>query len=308
MPTEKKLTGYLFVDEQLSRERLRFESSKINNLNHKIRLLFHPLLWVVIALRNILCGYKITYLNKMNVKTKRPIIFCITHIGKADIEVSAQILKKHFYLLSGDFENVHGNLDGFFLELHGIIYLDKFNKHDTKSAKDRAVKILNKNGNIMWFVEGTWNLSENLPVLPLPFGVIEVAQKTGAIILPVALEQYDKNFYVNFGELFDVSNYEKNDDEYSFKVSLIQKLRDQMATLKYEIWEKQKPFEREYIPSNYYEKYVEHQVSQWKFTYEEIQSKVFNPPNIITYENAFKHLNEIKPTKQNAFLFNKRLK
>ncbi|MBE6739370.1 MAG: hypothetical protein E7565_03525 [Ruminococcaceae bacterium] len=293
---------------ELSEERLKFENSKINKLNHKVRLLFHPLLWIVITLRNILSGYKVIHLNKMNIKTKRPIIFCITHIGKADIEISAQILKKHFYLLSGDFENVHGNLDGFFLELHGIIYLDKFNKNDTKSAKEKAVKTLNKNGNIMWFVEGTWNLSENLPVLPLPFGVIEVAQKTGALILPVALEQYDKKVYVNFGELFDVSNYEKTEDEYSFKISLIQKLRDQMATLKFQIWEKQEPFQRENIPSNYHQKYVDYQVSQWKFTYEEIESKVFNPPNIIKYQKAFEHLNEINPTKQNAFLFNKRLK
>ena len=291
---------------ELSRERLKFEKSKINNLNHKIRLFFHPLLWIVITFRNMLSGHKVIRLNKMNVKTKRPIIFCITHIGKVDIEISAQILKKHFYLLSGDFENVHGNLDGFFLELHGIIYLDKFNKEDTKNAKEKAIKILNKKGNIMWFVEGTWNLSENLPVLPLPFGIIEVAQKSGALILPVALEQYDKNIYVNFGELFDVTN--NYDDEISYKLSAIEKLRDQMATLKFQIWEKQGIFKRNDIPADYHIKNVKHQVSLWKFTYEEIQSKVFAPKNIVTNEDAFAHLNYIKPTRQNAFLFNKRLK
>lgn len=293
---------------ELSRERLKFEKSKINNLNHKIRVLFHPLLWVVITLRNILSGHKVISLNKMNTKTKRPIIFCITHIGKVDIEISAQILKKHFYLLSGDFENVHGNLDGFFLELHGIIYLDKFNKEDTKNAKEKAIKTLNKKGNIMWFVEGTWNLSENLPVLPLPFGIIEVAQKSGALILPIALEQYDKNIYVNFGELFEVTNNNNNDDEISYKLSAIENLRDQMATLKFQIWEKQGVFKREDIPEKYFSEYVEHQVSLWKFTYDLIQSKVFKPKSIIETNDAFAHLKEINPTMQNAFLFNKRLK
>ena len=292
---------------ELSHERLRFEKSKINNLNHKIRLLFHPLLWVVITLRNILSGYKVIRLNKMKAKTKRPIIFCITHIGKVDIEISAQILKRHFYLLSGDFENVHGNLDGFFLELHGIIYLDKFNKEDTKNAKEKAIKTLNKKGNIMWFVEGTWNLSGNLPVLPLPFGIIEVAQKSGALILPIALEQYDKNIYVNFGELFEVTNND-NDEEISYKLSAIEKLRDQMATLKFQIWEKQGVFKREDIPENYFSEHVKHQVSLWKFTYDLIQSKVFKPKSIIETNDAFAHLKEINPTMQNAFLFNKRLK
>ena len=244
----------------------------------------------------------------MKAKTKRPIIFCITHIGKVDIEISAQILKRHFYLLSGDFENVHGNLDGFFLELHGIIYLDKFNKDDTKNAKGKAIKILNKKGNIMWFVEGTWNLSENLPVLPLPFGIIEVAQKSGALILPIALEQLDKNIYVNFGELFEVTNNNNNDDEISYKLSAIENLRDQMATLKFQIWEKQGVFKREDIPEKYFSEYVEHQVSLWKFTYDLIQSKVFKPKSIIETNDAFAHLKEINPTMQNAFLFNKRLK
>ena len=87
MPTEKEMTG-------LSQKRLKFEKSKINHLNHKTRLLFHPLLWVVITLRNILSGYRVVYLNKTSIKTNKPIIFCISHIGKVDIEISAQILKK----------------------------------------------------------------------------------------------------------------------------------------------------------------------------------------------------------------------
>lgn len=293
---------------ELSHERLKFEKSMINNLNHRIRLLFHPLLWVVITLRNILSGRKIIYINKMNAKTNRPIIFAITHIGKVDIEISAQVLKKHFYLLSGDFENVHGNLDGFFLELHGIIYLDKFNKEDTKRAKEKAIITLNKKGNIMWFPEGTWNLSENLPILPLPFGIIEVAQKTGAVILPVALEQYDKNIYVNFGELFEASCFEHNKDEFEFKTAAINALRDEMATLKYQIWEQQSTLQRETVSKEYHNKYVEKQVASWKFTYESIQSKVFKPKNVTTSNEAFAHLEFIKPTMQNAFLFNKRLK
>ena len=293
----------------LKEKRLKFENSIINRLNHKVRLVFHPMLWFVITLRNRLSGYKVICLNKANMKTNRPIIFCITHIGKIDIEISAQVLKKHFYLLSGDFENVHGNLDGFFLELHGIIYLDKFDKEDTKKAKEKAVEIINKNGNIMWFPEGTWNLSANLPVLPLPFGVIEVAKRTGALILPVALEQYDKNVYVNFGEIIDVTTYKVQfDNDFSFKLEVIEDLKERLATLKFQIWEKQNKTERKTFSTDYHQSYIEKQVSQWSgFTYELIQSKIFKPKDVTTHEMAFEHLENIKPNKNNAFLFDKRL-
>ena len=59
----------------------------------------------------------------------------------------------------------------------------------------------------MWFPEGVWNLSPNQPVLHLPFGIIEVAQKANAAIIPVAIEQYGKEFFVNIGEVFNCYCY-----------------------------------------------------------------------------------------------------
>lgn len=63
-------------------------------------------------------------------------------------------------------------------------------------------------------------------------GIIDIAKKTGAIIQPVAVEQYGKHFKINIGENFDTSLYGENSKE---KRRAIRELRDMLATLKYEI-------------------------------------------------------------------------
>lgn len=63
-------------------------------------------------------------------------------------------------------------------------------------------------------------------------GTASMALKTGADIIPMAVEQYGKRFIVSIGENIDSTLWEKE------KISeLSEYLRDQMATLKWEIIE-----------------------------------------------------------------------
>ena len=183
--------GEMMTKEEYIKKRNEYEKSFLFRLSHRTRVVMHPLLWTAVSVQNFINGFKSKILlNKKVPKTNKPIIFCITHIGKHDIEVCSQLLKKHYYLLSGDFENLHGTFEGTFLELNGIIFLNKYDKEDKTRSKEVSVETLKKGGNIMWFPEGIWNLSPNQPVLPLPFGIIEVAIKADAVIVPVAIEQY----------------------------------------------------------------------------------------------------------------------
>lgn len=50
------------------------------------------------------------------------------------------------------------------------------------------IKILKNKGNIMYFPEGTWNLSPNLPVVKCSYGIIDVAMKAKAVIVPIAIQ------------------------------------------------------------------------------------------------------------------------
>ena len=137
-------------------------------------------------------------------KNERPVIFAITHVGKYDIERAYEALNEHSILLFGTPEDVHGTFDGFMLEKLLVNYLDTNDKEDRKVAKHQMIKDLKNGANIMWFPEGTWNISPNLLVLPMRYGIIEVALEANVPIVPVALE-YDldnKIYYINIGKNF----------------------------------------------------------------------------------------------------------
>lgn len=82
----------------------------------------------------------------------------------------------------------------------------------------------------MYFPEGTWNLSPNLPVLPFFRGIIDVALGSDALIIPVAIEQYENRFITKIGRNFDVFCYGEER-----KAEALSELRNQMAELKWEI-------------------------------------------------------------------------
>lgn len=89
--------------------------------------------------------------------------------------------------------------------------------------------ILNKT-NLLIFPEGTWNLEMSLPMLPMYWGAIRLAQETGCPIIPFVEEDIDNQCYVNFGHPFSVLTG-------ADKTVEIEMLRDVMATLRWTIWE-----------------------------------------------------------------------
>lgn len=119
---------------------------------------------------------------------------------------------------------------GIILNLNGGVCLDTGVKEDRKIAYQRAVEVLKNGYNLMIFPEGAWNLTDNFPVLGLYGGAIRMAIETGAEIVPIGVEQYDEDFYINIGKNFSCS---KNVDK------MREKLKTELSTLKWEIWESQ---------------------------------------------------------------------
>ena len=69
-----------------------------------------------------------------------------------------------------------------FFRLGGTIPVDRV--HGDKKAMATAEDILHKGGIVGIFPEGTRNRTEE-PILPLKFGAVRIAQKTGVPIIPV---------------------------------------------------------------------------------------------------------------------------
>ena len=286
--------------------RKKDENSFLGKLSLETRRKLHKLVLLIFAIKNRLSGFSCQIIHDKREQTNRPIIFALTHVGKFDIEVSAVGIKDHFYLLSGDYEHLQGLIDGAFLLVNGVLYFNEKVKQDRHDVVNRMIDHLKQGGNLMYFPEGTWNLKPELPMLPCYWGIVDIAQKSNAIVVPVAVEQYGKRFKINIGHNFDMQNYGTNSIA---KAKAISDLRDIMATLKYDIWESEPRLKRNELVGDEWDRYIKDRLAEWPyFSLEYIDGMIYKPKNITTSEEAFKHLNTIRPTMQNAFLYNKRMR
>lgn len=200
-----------------------------------LQMLLHYILALIVKVDRQLRHQEIIIVNKMSLVTIKaisgPIIFAPTHCGKYDIQVMTEVLWNHRWsLLSGDPHDLPGTVEGYWLKFNGVIYVDRDDKESRNEAKQKMIGLLQKGENIMLYPEGTWNFSPNQPVLPLFRGVTDIACETNAMIVPFGLEVDDKTntYYVMIGKPI-VPTVEP--------LALLEELRDQMATLKWQLFE-----------------------------------------------------------------------
>ena len=67
-------------------------------------------------------------------------------------------------------------------------------------------------------------------MLPMYWGVIDLAKQSGCPIIPLVLELRDNACYAKFGDLLYCSPQDEKKDRFA-------KLEEAMATIKWEIWE-----------------------------------------------------------------------
>lgn len=281
------------------------ENKFYSKLSLEQRQNLHKYIYAIYTVKNRLGGFTHEIIKDQRVKTNRPTVFVVTHVGKFDIEIVSQAIKDHYYLLSGDFEHLQGIIDEPFLGMNGVFYFNEFDKEDRKAVTQKMIYHLKQNGNIMYFIEGTWNLSPNLPVLPCYWGIVDIVKVTNAIIVPIAADQYGKHFKINIGQNFDMNLYGIGDNE---KSRAITDLRDVLASLKWEIWETEKT-SRININSEEWNQYVENRFSEWPyFNRDYINRLIYKPQDVIEKKDVYAFTKKLVPSKSNAFIYNKRLK
>ena len=231
-----------------------------------IKMLWHYILIFVLMIERLLRGTKIKIVNKEQMDivsgVKGPIIFAPTHCGKFDIQTLAEVLWQYRWsLLSGDPHFLPGTVEGYWLQFHGVIYVDRDDKEWRTRAKQEMITHLRNGGNIMMFPEGTWNFSPNLPVLPLFRGIADIAKESNATIIPFAQEIDDitKTYYVKIGTPI------KPDSE---PLDILENLRNQMAEMKWLLIEKLPFCKAEYDKEKIYaewDKYIENRLSECSY-------------------------------------------
>ena len=192
-----------------------------------------------------------------------------------------------------------GFSDWLYFILNGVIFVDRKDKEDMSASKKAMSAYLNKGRAIVMFPEGTWNLTENRLMLPMKWGVIDITKETGAQIIPTALE-YDrtqKKCFVQFGAPMVVSPEDS-------KADAIVALRDALATMRWEFWERNGTFSRADLDMDAERKKLFYSVEEYPpIDWEYESSCIYHP--YATSEDAFTHLDQVISCRENAFLFRK---
>lgn len=245
--------------------------------------------------------YKIIIENDYIASSDKPIVFACNHSAFPDIPIALRAVNRHCYTLIGK-QNL-AFVDKIFFFLAGAVWVDRKNKEDSAFSKERIVVYLNKGKSILWFPEATWNLTDNLLMLPMRWGIIEVAQRTKAQIIPMALD-YDREqkiCRVRFGKAL-------NAETLINKQQGIVTLRDEISTLRWDFVSDNQvnraDIDREKERNAMFQVVRDYPPLDWNYE----KSCIYHIPGTIYYDEVFAHLNTIHPTTQNAFLFNKRLK
>lgn len=139
----------------------------------------HGILVKVIQLDRLANHGRLVVLKDGRVRTSAPVIYGCTHIGGDDAQRTMEALNTSAYFFVGNPKTKYKNVYGLLLYLNGWICVETGDKMDRKIGMARAEELLRAGGNLIIYPEGAWNLTENLPVMPLYAGTAEMALETG---------------------------------------------------------------------------------------------------------------------------------
>jgi 1-acyl-sn-glycerol-3-phosphate acyltransferase len=230
---------------------------------------------------------------------KKPVIYACTHIGFSDAMLLFDAIDAPCWAFAGDPESTINTFFGWMLEKNGVIWVDTYDKEDRKSAKKLAVQLLKQGENLMIFPEGAWNVTENQIVMKCYCGTAMMAMETGADIVPIAIEQYGKKFCVNIGKNIGYDEYGSDAQVFT------EHLRDTLATLKWEIWERFPITARNELPDNLKKTFAADIFAEAGelYTMKMYEDERYHDKNITSPEEAYAFVTDLIPRRANAFLF-----
>ena len=266
----------------------------------ELRKKIHKLLLTILKIDRILKKENIIILNDDRKLHDKPVIFAATHIGGKDIERVFEAIVEHAYIMLGDPGIVYVNEIGLLLSLNGYIPLDTRDKFDRKIAYNRSIEILNKGCNLLIFPEGAYNVFENLPVMKIYPGAVRMARETGCEIIPLAIEQYDNNFWINIGRNISVPKHMQITEANEM-------LRDVLVTLKWQIWEQQEMVDRASYTQSYIDNFRQSIVDRddygdYVYTLQDIYDTMYHSKSDVSEEEVFSCLDNVEINQKNAFV------
>lgn len=261
-----------------------------------LRKIIHPILMQATRTKTT---YKIRKENKYQIIKNRPVIFVANHYCFQDTPIVCRSIGKQAYILAG--KQPFEAIDELFFKLNGSIFVDRKNKKDMAASKEAMIEYLKKGQHLLVFPEGTWNLTDQQLILPLKWGIIDVAKETNAQIIPVILD-YDKSekrCAIKFGKNLIFDNLNKKEG--------IEKLRDEMATLRWSFIDENKIYSRGEIDVEQLRKEMRSVIDEYpKLDARYEESVIYQP--VPSVQEVFAPVKKIGIRKNIAFLYGKNKK
>lgn len=230
-----------------------------------------------------------------------PVIFAHTHQNLLDGFVWIPQLDRHVIVLHN--QDVKKFL--ILCQLNtGLVLVKRDDKTNAANAKLDMMELLLKGHSISWFPEGTYCLSPNKLHLPLRYGIIDAAKKTGVPIIPVAHDfvydyTKDKPIITKIQSKYGKPIYVKEQDDL---VQKIEEYKESISTLKYELIESKGIHKRHEINNNEYIQFLKELYKTIKFSNSNHQKEseiIFNATDEFY---KFYHLNDIPFNEIGEFL------
>ncbi len=263
-------------------------------------------------------------------KTDKGRIFAVTHRQKEDIIISMIAAEDSACVLFGGLDIALDTMNGLGLWAYGVILIDREDKQSRKAAYNKMKFAIEHGANVTIFPEGYFNIaddgemdrthgadshnSDSWLVQDLNTGTFRLAQETGCEIVPVVLHYDETNgnkCYYHRGRPVTVSA----DD------NIVEK-KDQLLTIMnteyYKLIEKYSSYSRSHLEADGVSlkeknaQWVNHllevcEIGHTGYRMDMLQEKRIgkarNKKHVVTFKEAFSHLNQIVPSAANAFLF-----
>lgn len=279
----------------------------------EVRKKLYPLVSLFLKIDKLISSRSVTIVGDKRVKNDKPKIYACTHVARYDIESAIEAIGESAWFIMGDPGEVYRNFEGLMLRIIGVSWFDMGKdpefKFDAHTVNARQIKILKQGGNELCFPEQAWHMDPQVPVGEIHPGIVRRAIKTGAEIVPIAIEQYKvnniKKYYVNIGSNVSLEGCSLEQAE-----AKADELRSLLMGLKWDILEKYGNVKRDDLPEDWYQGYNEFIDSimcdtENGYTIEEINKTKYQKPNAekrITREEANAYLFNLNLNKNNAFL------
>ena len=198
--------------------------------------------------------------HELRLKNEKPdlenVIYAVSHYSCHDFKYASEVIGKRCWVLVGKQRFDMVSLIG--LRLNGIIWADRNNKYQKKRAVKRINKLLQLGENVIIFPEGTWNMTHSLPIMPLYWGIIDIARETKRPIVPLVFDyEYAGG---TCSAMFGQPMYIRADDE---KLDKINELRDEMCTLLWLNWEKKPLIHRSDVSQEMWKKELDYRLGEY---------------------------------------------